>query len=148
MRNPTALLAAICLTACGQPQPPAEAPPVAADPVAEPAASGKSASPEPAPPQPLTIPAAFQGVWAATTDDCEKPAETRLEMSADHLRFYESSGKVASVDASQANEILVTVALSGEGALSQRSFRYRLIDGGEGLFDVRNGLRRIRCPTA
>ncbi|HEX5777043.1 MAG TPA: hypothetical protein VFX95_10235 [Caulobacteraceae bacterium] len=95
-----------------------------------------------------TVPAAFHGVWAATMKDCDAPAETRLEIAADRLRFYESSGPVASVEATGATEILVVVSLSGEGANSRRSFRYRLLGDGNRLFDVRNGLERARCPTA
>ena len=44
--------------------------------------------------------------------------------------------------------ILIIVALTGEGATSQRSFRYRLLGEGDRLFEVRNGLERARCPTA
>lgn len=125
---------------------------------------GAAACSEPAPPAPIPseaapppadwpnvengVPAAFQGVWAASAADCEKPAETRLEIATDHLRFYESSGPVASVEATGPDEIHVTVSLSGEGAAAQRSFRYRLIRDGSTLFDVRNGLERLRCPQA
>ena len=133
MRSLNVLLAALCLAACGEPG--ANAP-----------ASAPTASQEPTRLQ--TIPRPFHGVWAATVEDCAKPAETRLEITAERLKFYESSGPVASVDTSDPSEILITVALTGEGAASQRTFRYRLIDDGSALFDVRNGLRRVRCPTA
>jgi hypothetical protein len=134
MRSLKAILAALCLAACGDqtPQTPSKAAPQPAD---WPAVDDG-------------IPTAFQGVWAATAADCTKPAETRLEITADHLRFYESSGPVASVEATGPDEIRIVVSLSGEGAAAQRSFRYRLIDGGTALFDVRNGLERHRCPTA
>lgn len=132
MRSLKATLAALCLAACGDPA--ADRRPSAADAPAE-------------PPELQAIPAAFQGVWAATPADCAPPAETRLEIAADHLRFYESSGPLASVTSPDPSEIHIVVALSGEGALSQRSFRYRLIEDGRGLFDVRNGLTRIRCQA-
>ena len=80
--------------------------------------------------------------------DCDSPAETRLEIHADRLRFYESSGPVASVEVINANEIIIVVPLTGEGATSRRSFRYRLLGDGDRLFDVRNGLERARCPAA
>lgn len=154
MRKILPLLAALTLAACSQPAPsedsgrPADSPATADNGPATPGPA-PSPAPEPAPePQAQTIPAAFHGVWAATSQDCKAPAETRLEIGADRLRFYESSGTVKSVDSSKPDEILVAVALSGEGAMSQRSFRYRLLEDGEELFDVRNGLRRIRCPTA
>lgn len=133
MRSINVALAALCLAACGEPLPP--------DQSASPAAA-------PEPTRLTTVPAAFHGVWAATIEECKAPAETRLEIGADRLNFYESSGPVASVETSDPSEILITVALTGEGALSRRTFRYRLLDDGQALFDVRNGLRRIRCPTA
>lgn len=134
MRPLTFALAALCLVACEAPTQTAQTP--------------SSSTETPKPTRLAAVPPPFHGVWAATAEDCDKPAETRLEISADRLRFYESSGPVASVDASDPSEILITVALSGEGALSRRTFRYRLIDDGQALFDVRNGLRRIRCAAA
>jgi hypothetical protein len=128
--------ALLCLAACGgetpQPKPGAASPDAASEPIVELKA----------------VPAAFQGVWAATAADCDEPAETRLEITADRLRFHESSGAVASVEAKGSDEILVIIPLSGEGGASRRTFRYRLLDGGAGLFDVRNGLERARCPAA
>ena len=135
MKALAALTALLCLAACGEQAPPAQG-------------GGSKAADVPAVVKSKTVPAAFQGVWAATMKDCDKPAETRLEITADRLRFYESSGPVASVEASRPDEILIIVALTGEGATSQRSFRYRLLGEGDRLFDVRNGLERARCPTA
>jgi len=96
---------------------------------------------------PKVVPVAFQGVWAATDDDCAKPGETRLTVAADSLAFYESRGSVGSVESAGADEIIVHVPLTGEGETSERTFRYRLINGGSGLFDVRSGLTRIRCEV-
>ena len=134
MKALAALTALLCLAACGEPTP-----------SSQPSATSKQAAPVV---KSDTVPAAFHGVWAATMKDCDKPAETRLEITAERLRFYESSGPVASVEASRPDEILIIVALTGEGATSQRSFRYRLLGEGDRLFDVRNGLERARCPTA
>jgi hypothetical protein len=130
-----ALGAALYLTACNEQQPEAPSAP---------------APSQPTPPVQLPdvsdgIPVAFQGRWAATQADCDKHSETRLEITADTMRFYESSGAVSSVKAIGPDEIHIIVALSGEGSASQRSFRYRLLDGGSQLFDVRNGLQRQRC---
>jgi len=136
-----AILAALSFGACGEPATNAGAP---EEPVAAP--STPSPTPEPAPADMKTIPATFRGVWAATEDDCVKPAETRMEIGAGQLQLYESSGSIASVEATGPDEIHIVVLLSGEGATSQRSFRYRLIEGGAALFDVRNGLVRRRCP--
>ena len=128
MRCLNVLLAALWLAACTEPAPGSQAP------------AG--------PTQLQSIPAAFHGVWAATETDCEPPAETRLEIAADRLRFYESSGPVSAVEAREPAEILITIPLTGEGAASIRTFRYRLLEDGQVLFDVRNGLTRRRCPTA
>jgi hypothetical protein len=96
---------------------------------------------------PKAVPVAFQGVWAATEDDCAKPSESRLAVAADSLNFYESRGPVLSVEGVGSDEILVAVAVRGEGEAGRRTFRYRLINGGAGLFDVRSGLTRVRCPA-
>ena len=133
MRSINVALAALCLAACSDRLPQAQS-------------GSPAAAPEPT--RLTAVPATFHGVWAATIEDCKPPAETRLQIGPDRLTFYESSGPVASVETSDPSEILINVALTGEGALSRRTFRYRLIDDGQGLFDVRNGLRRIRCPTA
>ena len=136
MKALAALTALLCLAACGEQS------------SQNPTATSQNETAAPAVVKSETVPAAFQGVWAATMEDCDAPAETRLEIAADRLRFYESSGPVASVEASRPDEILIIVALTGEGATSQRSFRYRLLGEGDRLFDVRNGLERARCPAA
>ena len=135
MRPLAALTALLCLAACGE-QTPSNQPSATTSKEAAPVVKSD------------TVPAAFHGVWAATMKDCDRPTETRLEIAADRLRFYESSGPVASVEAMSPNEIIIVVPLTGEGATSRRSFRYRLLGDGDRLFDVRNGLERARCPAA
>lgn len=131
--------AVVCLAGCGQqkPQtPPAPAPKAAAS------ISGTEVV------DPKAVPAAFRGLWAATEADCAKPTETRLEVGADHLTFYESRGPVAAVEATGPDEIRIAVQLTGEGETREATYRYRLIQNGAALFDVRNGLTRYRCPAA
>jgi len=129
---------AIVLTACGE----RSAPPHPAAPSqAAPTIAGAAVV------DPRAVPAAFQGVWAATENDCAKPSESRLAVAADSLTFYESRGAVASVKQTGPDEILIAIPLRGEGETSERTFRYRLIDGGAALFDVRSGLTRVRCPA-
>ncbi len=136
MRLINVLLATVCLAACGEP-------------ASRTGAANGASGPEAPEVRNLTaVPANFQGVWAATEDDCAAPSETRLEITAGRMRFYESSGEVGSVEARGGDEVLIVIPLTGEGTRSQRSFRYRLLDGGQRLFDVRNGLTRIRCPSA
>ncbi|MGE5501370.1 MAG: hypothetical protein ACM3W4_05540 [Ignavibacteriales bacterium] len=129
---------AVLLAACGREAP--KTPPAPA-PAASPAIAGSAVV------DPKRVPAAFQGVWAATEEDCAKVSETRLTVGADSLTFYESHGPVGRVEAAGPDEIIIHVPLTGEGETSERTFRYRLINGGSGLFDVRNGLTRIRCPA-
>ena len=139
MKKLSLAAAMICLVACDQ-QKPSTPPPAPAKSAS--AISGTEVT------DPTAVPAAFQGLWAATEDDCAKPAETRLEVGADHLTFYESRGPVASVEATGPDEIRIAVQLSGEGEARQATYRYRLIQNGAALFDVRSGLTRYRCPAA
>lgn len=135
-----ALAAALVgLAACGKQQPKAPAAPASQ--------AGTSATSGTAVTDPKAVPAAFQGVWAATEDDCAKPSESRLTVAANTLTFYESRGPVGLVEASGPDEILIHIPLTGEGEKSERTFRYRLINDGSGLFDVRSGLTRIRCAV-
>jgi len=128
----------VLLAGCGQRTAPSQP---AAPSQAAPAIAGTAVI------DPKAMPVAFQGVWAATEDDCAKPSESRLAVAADSLTFYESRGPVISVDGVGPDEILVAVAVRGEGEAGRRTFRYRLINGGAGLFDTRSGLTRIRCPA-
>ena len=139
MKSLSLAAAMICLAACGQqkPQTPPPAPAKSAS-----AISGTEVT------DPKAVPLAFQGLWAATEADCARPTETRLEVGADHLTFYESRGPVASVETTGQDEIRIAVQLSGEGEARQATYRYRLIQNGAALFDVRSGLTRYRCPPA
>lgn len=132
------LAAMICVAACDaqKPQTPPPAPAKSAT-----AISGTGVT------DPSAVPVAFQGLWAATEEDCAKPAETRLDVGAEHLTFYESRGPVASVESTGPDEIRIAVQLSGEGEARQATYRYRLIQNGAALFDVRSGLTRYRCPA-
>ena len=133
------LAAMIALSACGQQKP--QTPPASAEKTAG-SISGTEVV------DPKAVPAAFRGLWAASEADCAKPAETRLEVGANHLTFYESRGPVASVEATGPDEIRVAIQLTGEGETNQATYRYRLIQNGAALFDVRSGLTRYRCPPA
>ena len=137
MTRAAALILALTLCACGQPAPDGAARPPAA---AEAPAPGLVADPK-------AMPVAFHGVWAATDADCAPASPTRLEIAADRLRFADDSGPVARVEALGPAEVRVAVPLEGQGAEGQRTFRYRLIEDGQALFDVRSGLTRRRCPA-
>ena len=70
--------------------------------------------------------------------------ESRLVISADTMRFYESSGPVqsASVDG---NELTVVVRLTGEGETREAIYRFRLSADGRTLTDADSALARQRC---
>ena len=130
--------ALVCMAGCGEQKP--QTPPAPAQKAASTISGAEVIDPK-------AVPAAFRGLWAATPDDCAKPAETRLEVGADHLTFYESRGPVAAVEATGPDEIRIALSLSGEGETRQATYRYRLIQDGAALFDVRSGLTRYRCPS-
>ena len=74
--------AAVSLSACNS----SEAQPTAA----------ATATPTPTP-LPTTIPAAFQGRWGATPDDCKAGAEGLLTVEADKLKFTGSTATLSKV---------------------------------------------------
>ena len=92
-----------------------------------------------------TIPASFQGEWNTDAAACGSGSnESRLVISADTMRFYESSGPVqsASVDG---NELTVVVRLTGEGETREATYRFRLSADGRTLTDADSALARQRC---
>jgi hypothetical protein len=92
--------AVIALSACNSSQP-------------EPQPSA-TATPTPAP-LPTTIPAAFQGKWGATPDDCKAGAEGLLTIEADKLKFTESTATLAKVDSVTKDRFRGTFDFKGEG---------------------------------
>ncbi|HYG28462.1 MAG TPA: hypothetical protein VD906_16370 [Caulobacteraceae bacterium] len=125
------LIALLCLAACDEP-PPRSAP--------APAVSTAAAVAGAAVTDPKTVPPAFRALWAVS--DCDGEV---MEIAANTLSVGEGRAAVASVVATGPNEIRIAVTLPSGGL---RSFRYRLIDDGAALFDVRSGLTRRRCPAA
>lgn len=119
-----------------RPDAPAEEP--AAEPPADPERGDVAAS----------IPARFHGEWNADLDACGTGAsETRLRISADRVRFYESAGAVRRVEIVNSRVIDVTAEYQGEGDTWEGERRFTLSDDGNSL-TVSNGgdLVRYRCP--
>ena len=155
-------VAIVTLAACNDATPPADAP-SATPPVAD-APPADAATPPPGdgdvgvPPVDddlddndadddavATIPASFQGEWNTDAAACGSGSnESRLVISADTMRFYESSGPVqsASVDG---NELTVVVRLTGEGETREATYRFRLSADGRTLTDADSALARQRC---
>jgi hypothetical protein len=92
--------AVIALSACNSSQP-------------EPQPSATT-TPTPAP-LPTTIPAAFQGKWGATPDDCKAGAEGLLTVEADKLKFTESTATLAKVVDVTSDRFRGTFDFKGEG---------------------------------
>lgn len=94
------------------------------------------------------IPSRFHGEWNADLEACGTGSSvTRLRISADRLRFYESVGSVSEVDVVSDRVITVTAAFQGEGDTWQDERRLSLSADGNSL-TVSNGseLVRHRCP--
>lgn len=94
-----------------------------------------------------TIPAAFQGRWAADASACRKPAdESQLELQADRVAFFEGSGPIKSVVVD--GEVITLIAeLSAEGEIDETTYALRLSDNGRTLTDISTGpgMVRHRC---
>ena len=91
-----------------------------------------------------TIPPRFQGEWNTDAAACGSGSNESRLISADTMRFYESSGPVqsASVDG---NELTAVVRLTGEGETRDATYRFRLSADGSTLTDADSALARQRC---
>jgi hypothetical protein len=66
-------------------------------------------------PLPTTIPAAFQGKWGLTPDDCKPGAEGLLTIEADKLKFTESTATLTKVTEGTDTRFRGTFDFKGEG---------------------------------
>lgn len=83
-----------------------------------------------------TIPAAMQGRWGMTANDCDpaRPDNKGLMVvRANALQFYESRGTVGQVIASDANQLTVAVSYTGEGMEWETQEVLSLAAGGQTL---------------
>lgn len=85
-------------------------------------AACNSSQPEPKPsaavtatptPLPTTIPAAFQGKWATTPDDCKAGSEGLLTVDADKLELGKSTATLGQVAEASATRFRGTFAFKG-----------------------------------
>ena len=94
-----------------------------------------------------TIPASFQGRWAADADACRKPAdESQLELQADRAAFFEGSGPIKSVVV-DGDVVTLVAELTAEGETDETTYAFRLSDNGNTLTDISTGpgMVRHRC---
>lgn len=99
------------------------------------------------PPKPVRadiIPADFHGRYAAS---CDRPGDSRLDVSARELRFHESAAAVRSVTIQSPRSIEVAAAYQGEGERWSAVQQLRLSDDGSRLTLKSDGVEfvRIRC---
>ena len=152
--------AMLALAACGQAEEPSvetekseDAPGDAASPsdqdrpLADPAPDGVTARAR------LTaIPTEFRGVWDYAQGSCQPESDLRMEIEGGMITFYESMGRVTSVEREGTDEVLVALAMEGEGESWDSTLRLTL-DGGDGLTATPVGDKpdqydnRKRCPA-
>lgn len=95
----------------------------------------------------IRIPDAFHGVWDESPGACAQRSDARLEIQADTLHFHESIGKVEHLQQPGENEIVLGLAMRGEGEQWQAAERYRLSADGATLSDLGQepAFTRVRC---
>lgn len=99
----------------------------------------------------FTMPAGFQGEWNENRAHCGTGLnDSRLRITADWVRFYESGGPVKAVVRRGAFEIMFIAELSGEG--QSWLVAHRLILSSDGTYitaaaDSGPDLVRYRCPS-
>lgn len=153
MRIPTLTLAILLATGCNADRPandaaaPATPEAPAAAPAPAPAPTAPPATDTPPPSDTAnTVPARFQGRYAADTAACGDPAhESRLTIESSRIAFHESSGRITRVSPGP-TEVSITAEVTGEGETRESNYIFRLSDDGNTLTDVRNGGIRQRCP--
>ena len=102
---------------------------------------------------PTRVPPAFLGEWNYDLPACGKGTDdSRLHITPNSLRFWESSGPILSVKVHSTREISLTARLSGEGETWTTDLRYRLSADGKELADITEGetdpFVRKRCPKS
>ena len=101
-------------------------------------AAALCAAAAPALARPATIPAPFRGVWNGTVLPCSPSSydDTRLEITARRVNFYESGGTVSRVTRIDARTIRIVGRLSGEGETFTARYTFRLSADGRQLTDI------------
>jgi hypothetical protein len=141
-------LTLLCLAACSQPEEEPDAP-------AQPATVAPTSAAAPVEPvaQPAapTIPSAYRGAWDWTGRTCDLTSDLRMEISPQEIIFYESAGTVKAVR-EEAGQLLIDLAMQGEGMEWEQTTVLRLVESGT-LLETQHedptgeGLMRLkRCP--
>lgn len=77
-----------------------------------------------------TIPARYLGVWDFEEGTCAPESDLRVEIEESEITFYESVGSVASVTTEE-DDVIVDLAMSGEGESWDSKLRLSLVGEGE-----------------
>ena len=116
-------LAALALAACGSGE----------EPATEETAATAAATPAPLPSE---IPAAFQGRWGLSAEDCTAEAGAAggvLEVTGTELQFYESVGTLEEVTGATDGRLRGKFAFTGEGEEWERDVVLDLRGNGQVL---------------
>ena len=101
-----------------------------------------------------TIPVRFRGVWDYREGECMPASDLRMDIRADEIEFYESLGRVTSVEVESPDAIVVALDMSGEGETWQVVNRFELSEDGAILTPLQTEdnsqyqlMPRKRCPA-
>lgn len=150
MKRPLVFAPLALLAACSAEEPAPEA--TASEPAAQVSAS-PSATPAPTGATLTEVPAAFRGYWDYVDGQCAVWSDAQLTVEAKRLTFYESTGEVTAARQPDADTVVLTMTMSGEGDTWTEETTYRLLDGGtilESNFTQAEGgepFRRKRCDA-
>lgn len=124
MRKIIALLLLTTVAACsgGESKDKAEAP--AIDAAAPDDAASTAAS---------AIPDYLQGIWAMTATSCAEGSDTRISVTANEIRFYESVATITKVEAGDMDSVVVDADLSAEGESSKVQYTLAPAEAGTKL---------------
>lgn len=143
--------AALALAACQQQQ--ATSPDASRTAAPSTSATPAATTPTVAPNAAAAIPARFRGVWDNEAGSCDPTSDLRLEIGANQIEFYESLGMVGAVTIESPDEVVVDLAMEGEGEKWTVQNRYALKNGGKTLTpsDAKDDnvapIPRKRCPS-
>lgn len=100
--------------------------------------------------QQRTVPARFQGEWNENLEHCGTGLnDSRLRISADRIRFYESGGPILAVVTQGEFDLAVIAELSGEGQTWLSYTHFRLSADHTYLTNIsdnESSLVRYHCP--
>lgn len=100
------------------------------------------------------IPTRFHGAWDYVEGNCSPDSDLRMEISGSEILFYESIGMVTDVEAEE-EDVVVSLAMQGEGDTWQQDLRLALVGTGEAqLLETSDGTKpraaddypSKRCP--